>query len=82
MPSDDIAILPLPPLLEKLVRRYADVIGLHRVCPHEACRRAKRCATREVMCYQVLREPMNERLRPIVRARLEKEGLLPPSGTA
>ncbi len=82
MSSDDIATLPLPPLLEKLVRRYADVIGLHRVCGHEACRRAKRCATREVMCYQALREPINEQLRPIVRARLEKEGLLPPSGTA
>jgi len=30
------------------------------------------------MCFQILREPMNERLRPVVRAALARQGLLPP----
>jgi hypothetical protein len=76
----DIAIMRLPEFFKKFIRRYVDSIGLYRHCPHAACGRAGRCATRDVLCYQVLREEINAHLRPAVRARLEKEGLLPPVG--
>ena len=79
-PPPGVAIMRLPEFFKKFVRRYVDAIGLHRHCPHAVCGRAGRCATREVLCYQVLREEINAVLRPIVRKRLERDGILPGRG--
>ena len=83
MPSDrpidpNLRIMPLPDWFKNFMRRYCTELGLHRHCGFKACARAGACATRDVMCYQILREPMNERLRPVVRAALARQGLLPP----
>lgn len=79
-PPPGVAIMRMPDFFKKFIRHYVDTIGLSRHCPYAVCGRAGRCATRDVLCYQVLREEMNAVLRPIVRERLERDGILPGRG--
>lgn len=69
----DIDIRPLDPLSADLFRRFCTQMGLPNVCPFKACRRSRRCATAEVLCYQVLREKINAILQPALRARARGE---------
>jgi len=87
MPADrpidpNLRILPFPDWFKNTMRRYCTELGLYRHCGFKACARAGQCATRDVMCYQILREEMNAHLRPYVKELLERRGILPRTGRA
>jgi hypothetical protein len=51
------------------VRTVTTFLGLHKSCPFKVCRRAHACATRNVVCYQVLEEHM----RPIMFSVISRD---------
>lgn len=55
---------PLPPSAVPLVRRIVTTLGLPRVCPVSACRRARACRGRHMPCHAALADE----LRPIIRS--------------
>jgi hypothetical protein len=52
------------PELAKFIREIATFFDLHEYCPFKVCRRAKACATRQVICYQAMEDEMS----PIVQS--------------
>ncbi|HZP18966.1 MAG TPA: hypothetical protein VFB16_02050 [Bauldia sp.] len=58
----DLRIEPLDRRAAQMLQAICTWLGFARSCPYGACRRAGRCATREVICWQTLREP----LRPLI----------------
>ena len=55
--------------LAPTVRAVTTFLGLHKTCPFKVCRRARACATRNVVCYQALEEHM----RPIMFSIISRD---------
>ena len=53
-----------------LWQKVCTELGLHTYCPFRACRRHRRCATRQVLCDQIMRQEVNAIVLPAVEARL------------
>ena len=45
---------------------------LHKACPLDRCRRARRCAGRELLCYNAVEPLLRERVFPKLHAALNK----------
>lgn len=69
--GEAIEIRPMPPETLEIMRRICTELGLPNACPFKSCRRARTCATAEVLCYRVLRKHINTLIRPYLRARFE-----------
>ncbi len=54
-----------------MLRAVCTELGLPDNCPFKACRRARRCSTARVICYQVLRQEINALVLPMLRARTD-----------
>ena len=67
--GEDIEIRPIRPETREIMRKICNALGLPAACPFKSCRRTKRCATAEVLCYRVIRKHINTLIMPIVRAR-------------
>lgn len=69
--GEEVELRPMTPQAADLFRRLCTEIGLPAYCPFKACRRTRRCATAQVICYQMLREELNAVVLPALRARLD-----------
>ena len=49
-----------------------DFYHLHRACPHLVCRRARRCAHRDMTCYKAVEPVLSERVFPKLVAGIRK----------
>ncbi len=65
----DLRIEPLDRGTMHFLQAICTWLGFARSCPYGVCRRAARCATREVICWQTLREP----LRPLIQWVMAKQ---------
>jgi hypothetical protein len=61
-----ITISPLGKDLARFLRVVCTYLGLANGCPFAPCRRARACATREVICWQHCRDYIN----PLIRVGL------------
>lgn len=52
------------PGFAEIMRQVCTELGLADYCPFPACRRRKRCATAQVLCYQILRQDINAMILP------------------
>ncbi len=64
-------------------RQLVDLYDLHRACPLKACRRARRCAGRNLLCYEatlpLLRQYVFPKLRAALRERAAEAAVRPES---
>jgi hypothetical protein len=67
--GSEVDLSPMTREQAAIYRRICSELGLPECCPFRACRRARHCATRQVLCYQVLRQEINAMLEPEVQAR-------------
>ena len=63
---------PMTPKQAAIWQQVCTALGLHDYCPFRACRRAHRCATRQVLCHQIMRQEINAIVMPIFEERLAK----------
>jgi hypothetical protein len=70
--GEEVDFRPLTPQQAALLQQVCTALGLHDYCPFHACRRAHRCATRQVLCDQFMRQEINAIVTPIFRERLAK----------
>ena len=68
----EIDFRPMTASQAALWQRVCTALGLHHYCSFRACRRAHRCATRQVLCHQALRHEINAIVGPVLRERLAK----------
>lgn len=68
----EIDLRPMTPEVASALQHVCTELGLSRYCPFSACKRAHRCATRQVICYQALRQEINAIIRPIIREQAAK----------
>ena len=61
-------VQPMKPAVAAFFRRVCTELGIPDGCPLKPCRRQRRCATAQVLCYQALREPINALVLPALRA--------------
>ena len=66
---ESVSISPLGKELAAALRSICTRLGLATYCPANTCRRAKACATRQVLCWQILREEIN----PLIQRVLAHE---------
>jgi hypothetical protein len=59
-------------------RMVCDGLGLAEHCPYRPCRRARRCNTRHVLCWQENRDLINPLIQEAMRARRAAGGLEEP----
>ena len=57
---------------ENFKRDLMNFYSLHRACPLDHCRRARRCAGRELLCYEATLPMLQKRVFPKLRAALNK----------
>ena len=76
--GEDVQIRPMRPEWAAFMRDFCTDIGLATGCPLRPCRRARRCATKEVICYQIVREEVNAILMPLLQARAAGAETAPP----
>ena len=74
----DIEIIELTPLWTDIARHACTELGLANVCPFRVCKRNRTCGTRDVLCYQILRQEVNAILLPLLQARANGGGDPPP----
>ncbi len=68
----EIDFRPMSQEVTAVLRQICTELGLATYCPFRACRRAHRCATRQVICYQALRQEINAIIKPALQERLAK----------
>ncbi len=68
----EIDFRPMTPEVAAILRKICTELGLPTHCPFRACRRARRCATRQVLCHQALRQEINAIIRPVIREQAAK----------
>jgi hypothetical protein len=73
-----IRIWPLDPRMAAVFRTVCDGLGLAEHCPYRPCRRARRCSTRHVLCWQENRDLINPLIQDAMRARRAAGGLEEP----
>jgi hypothetical protein len=70
--GEEIDLRPMTREQAAIYRQICTELNLHEYCPFRACRRARRCATRQVLCHQALRQEINAIVEPLLRERLAK----------
>jgi hypothetical protein len=68
--GDQIDLRPMTPVTAAILRQICTELGLPSHCPFRACRRHRRCATKQVLCHQALRQEINAIVMPLLRERL------------
>ena len=53
-------------------RKLVDNYDLHKACPLDRCRRARRCSGRKLLCYEATLPLMQKYVFPKLRAALNK----------
>lgn len=66
----EIDFRPLSPDEANRLRPICTSLHLHEYCRFRACRRHKRCATRQVLCHQAVRQEINAIIMPVLRRGL------------
>jgi len=78
----DVDFRPLTAEQAARLQLICTALGLPDYCSFRACRRSRRCATRQVICYQALRHEINAIVDPIFNQRLaqgpQDDGVEPP----
>ncbi len=62
--GEDIEIRPMTPERAAFMREACTHLGLATYCPFRVCRRNRRCGTKDVLCYQIMRQEVNAILLP------------------
>jgi len=57
--------------MPEIHREICTWLGLPETCTFKPCRRAKRCATADVRCYQVHRREIHALIAPFLRAKVD-----------
>lgn len=65
--GEAIDFRPIPRERAPEVRAFCTKLGLQTGCPFPACKRARRCATRQALCYQSLRPEIQGALAQVRR---------------
>ncbi len=70
--GEEVDLRPMTREQAAIYRQICTELNLHEYCPFRACRRAHRCATRQVLCHQVMRQEINAIVTPIFQEQLAK----------
>jgi hypothetical protein len=70
--GEEIDFRPMTREQAALWQQICTELGLHDYCSFRACRRAHRCATRQVLCHQAIRQEINAIVMPLLQERMAK----------